>query len=493
MMNLKRCLLGAFGALLLTATAQTNALADPPAAAASAQHGAGGARASIRLDIGHAKAWVGQALPITLRAYFRGVEGVTLEGAPQIASREIITSELGQEPKQAAAIIGGERTLVVTWTGTVTPSGAGPVELEVDLPVRLRYREAAPRVVVRDAWQDDPFAGMDADPFGGAMFAQMRQMMEQQMSHRLGRLREQAVPLKATAHLDAEALPVTDQPASFSGAVGRFTLSTSASATHLRASEPLTLRIEVAGDGDLDRVDLPGVATSESWKAYPPKLTSAAPPAGSKKRGPRVFEQVLVPLEGGDLTVPPVSLTAFDPVSARYVTQETRPIAVSVDGAGAPDPVPPAPAVATPASAALPIAEEPPSVEVTPVKPWGVGLRVAPVLLLAAATTLLGVLKHFQKERSLRRAMRKAAAENAAGWFFASARDLIEIRLARVWEVPPEAVTALAIRERLGARGDPLADVLAADQSLRFGRAAFERAELVTLCSSVEHSLRGAS
>ncbi len=132
-------------------------------------------------------------------------------------------------------------------------------------------------------------------------------------------------------------------------------------------------------------------------------------------------------------------------------------------------------------------------VDVTPIEPWSVGLRVAPVLLLAMATALLGVLRHFRKERTLRRAMRKAASQNAAGWFFASARSLIEIRLARLWDVPPEAVTAPAIRERLGVLGDTLADVIGADQSLRFGRAAFERAELVALCSSVEHSLRGAS
>jgi hypothetical protein len=494
-MSRKTHILGALGALVLTAAAQTSALAAPPAAPAApaAQNRSGtGARASIRLDVGHATAWVGQALPVTLRAYFRGVVGVTLEGAPQIASREIITSELAPEPKQVTQIIAGEPTLVATWTGTVTPSSAGPVDFSIELPVRVRYREAAPQVVSRDTGQDDPFGDMDADPFGASMFARMQHMMDQQMAmmQTMGRVREQTATLQATAHLDALALPVQDQPASFSGAVGRYDLTASASSTHLRASEPLTLRIAVDGEGDLDRVDVPGVATSDTWKAYPPKLTSDATPPG-KKRGPRVFEQVLVPLRGGDMTVPAVSLTAFDPVTGRYVTRETRPIAVSVDASAALDPAGASPTVS--ASASLPATGEAVRVDVSPIPPWRIGLRVAPVLILVAVAALLGVLRRARAERALRRAMRRAVSEKAVGSFFVSARRLIEARLARRWGVPPEAVTPLSIRERLGERGETLAEVMASDQSLRFGRATFDHADLLALCSSVERSLRGAS
>ena len=78
--------------------------------------------------------------------------------------------------------------------------------------------------------------------------------------------------------------------------------------------------------------------------------------------------------------------------------------------------------------------------------------------------------------------MRRAASENAAGWFFASARALVETRLARLWGVPREAVTPSCIRERLGARGDALAEVIAADQSVRFGRATFERRPSSSRC-----------
>jgi hypothetical protein len=54
-------------------------------------------------------------------------------------------------------------------------------------------------------------------------------------------------------------------------------------------------------------------------------------------------------------------------------------------------------------------------------------------------------------------------------------------------------VNALAIRERLGPRGHPLAEALAADEALRFGRARLVNPDLLPLCTSIEQSLGGAS
>ena len=75
----------------------------------------------------------------------------------------------------------------------------------------------------------------------------------------------------------------------------------------------------------LDRVELPGIANSGDWKAYP--ATSKTEPASPGKReAQKTFEQVLIPLHGGTLTIPPVTLSAFDPVAGRYTTVETSPL-----------------------------------------------------------------------------------------------------------------------------------------------------------------------
>ena len=101
----------------------------------------GRARAYLRLDLGRTKAWLGQTIPVTISAQFRQVEGVTLEGLPQIKSDAIFTADIAREPKQATQIVNGEPVLVATWTGTITPSTAGPLALSVELPVQIRFHD----------------------------------------------------------------------------------------------------------------------------------------------------------------------------------------------------------------------------------------------------------------------------------------------------------------------------------------------------------------
>jgi hypothetical protein len=477
---------------------QTSALAAPSPSTLGTSSQVAAARersahASLRLDIGRAKAWVGQTVPVTLKAYFRGAEGVTIEGAPQLKSPGIFTSELAQEPHQATEMIGGEPVLVATWTGTVTPSSPGPLPVVAELPVRVRYREAAPQVAMPampDLSQDDPFAALGGNPFDRSF---LRNLMEQSM----GRVREESVSLRASAHpIDALALPTADQPPTFTGAVGRFDLRASVSSASAHVSEPVTLTIVVGGEGDFDRVDLSGVTSSGDWKAYPPSVTTEAAPPG-KRLGRKVFQQVLVPLHGGNLTVPPVSLVAFDPVSGRYVTRETSPLALSVEGtavtadlasASAPAPSPlVSPALDVPAPTVGPL--------VTPsiVHPRVVALRVAPAFLLVLAAALFACFRRRRPERALRREMKRAAVRGSVVPFYRAAHALIEARLSTRWSLPFDEVSVDVIRRRLGPEGDTLADTLLADEAIRFGRARLENPDLVSLCSSIERALGGDS
>lgn len=504
-MNLKRVIAVAFGAAALCTGSAPSALAAPPAAKPVSASGVAPAskqspHASLRLDIGRGKAWVGQAVPVTLQLYFRGVEAATLGGSPQITSTGVFTSDLSREPRQATEIIGGEPVLVATWTGTLTPSSPGALEVLAAIPVRVRYRDAAPRVEMSDPFAGDPFAGFGGNPFaglGGNPFdtSMFDHFFERAMPQALGRIHEQEVSLRATGRpIDVIALPTADQPPSFTGAIGRFDLKSSVSTTHAHVSEPVTLRIVVQGAGDLDRVDLAGVATSDSWKAYPAKATLEAAAKGARPR--KMFEQVLVPLRGGDLSIPAVELTAFDPESGRYVTTQTAPLAVSVDGTAlAADVASPATPATSPALAdpPLPPPDAGPLVIPRVVRPTTVALSLVPVALLVAAAAVITRVRRRRGEKSLRRAMRKAAARGEAVPFYRAAHALIEARLSARWGIHPEDVSASSIKERLGPEGATLAEAWATDEALRFGRGRMDGADLAFLCSTVERSLGGAS
>lgn len=498
-MSRKRILLGALGALALTTVLGPSALASSPATAAPTSQAAPDnrqtAHAWLRLDVRRTRAWVGQAVPVTLQAYFRGAEGVTLEGAPQLTSvAGIFTSDLGREPRQSTAVVNGEPVLVATWTGTVAPSTAAPLTLSAELPVRVRYRDAPPHVEQAAAPPvDDLFGALAANPFDTSA---IDRFFQQSMGQSQGRLHEEVVSLRATAGpVTVQDLPTANQPASFTGAIGKFNLKASLSSTHAQVSEPVTLRLVVDGDGDLDRVDLAGVATSSDWKAYPPKSTLVAAAKGQRAR--KVFEQVLVPLHGGDLVVPPVSLAAFDPDTAGYVTRETQPFVVAVEGSAAaadpPSQSAPVPVAPTTATAAPAPPDAGPLMVPRIVAPRRLAMWLSPLAPLVALAALASHRRRRRDERVLRRTMRKAAARGDVVPFYQAAHALIETRLASRWGVAPESVSALSIRDRLGAVGDPLVEVLAADEALRFGRGSLDKPDLVPLCSSIERSLGGAS
>jgi hypothetical protein len=480
---------------MLTCALGTQALAATTVSATASQTAAEprSPRASLRLDIGRGKAWVGQTIPVTVTAFFRDVDGVTLEGAPQIGSSGLFTSELSREPRQSTQVIQGEPMLVATWTGTLTPISPASLEVSVQLPVHLRYHLAAPRVEASNPFDEDAFDALAANPFDPSV---MNRFFNRAMSREAPVQRhEQDVSLRATGRpIEVVALPEKDQPASFTGAIGRFELAASLSSTRASVSEPVTLRVDVTGDGDLDRVDLAGVTTSDAWKAYPPK--SSVEPATKGARARKVFEQVLVPLRGGTLSVPPVSLSAFDPQLGQYTTRETAALSVTVDGTGTPPGAGPSLPLKAASSATLstptPVMQ-PPMPPLRTAQPVTLAIRLAPVPLLVVAALVLARFRKTRAVRSLRRTMRVTARRGDAVPFYRAARTLIEGRLAERWGIRPAEVSPRAIEDHLGPDGEALAAAILADETLRFGRGRLERADLVGACSAIEQSLRGAS
>ncbi|MGH7894668.1 MAG: BatD family protein [Candidatus Binatia bacterium] len=118
-------------------------------------------------------------------------------------------------------------------------------------------------------------------------------------------------------------LPSEGRPADFSGAVGRFTFDVTASPTDVAAGDPVTVRSVVRGEGSLDGISAPTIAASDTVRVY---RVQAAPPAD----GERTFEQVVIPLRDGPLTLPALRFSYFDPTSRSYRTLAPARIALTV-------------------------------------------------------------------------------------------------------------------------------------------------------------------
>ncbi len=68
--------------------------------------------------------------------------------------------------------------------------------------------------------------------------------------------------------ITAKALPVTGKPADFTGAVGRYEIESSLDKDHVEAGDPVTLRVRIQGQGNINTVQTPKLPKMDDFKVY---------------------------------------------------------------------------------------------------------------------------------------------------------------------------------------------------------------------------------
>jgi hypothetical protein len=430
----------------------------------------------LRLAVPKRALYVGQSVPVTLKAYFRPGTEVTLTGPPSLTNAAFTLSQLPAEPRQTVEAVGGMPYRVASWTGVATAAMAGNQAMEASLPIVARYREASRRAAPVDpfaAFGDDDLTSssllrsfMNHSPFGDAddLFAPVR---------------ERDMTLRSTAQtIDVQPLPA-GAPAGFSGAVGQFDVRATLQPSAGVAFEPMKLQIAVSGHGSFDRVALAGLPSSASWKSYPARVVP--PPANGAPLGNKVFEQAVVPQTSGDVTLPPIAFSFFDPDHRRYVSRSTTAMTVHVAPAAAG--VTNSAAATASAPAVVAGAERRPPDQIvstlTPPyrQPWFWLLLALPVVALAA----LAQSRHERQPslRAQRRRRRGALAEQRAAIaraaeardpqrFFAAAELALQERLSERWGIAPGEVTASEVERRMGATARPIATTLSLAEQIRY-------------------------
>ena len=162
---------------------------------------------------------------------------------------------------------------------------------------------------------------------------------------------QQVIDIKTNgASIEIKPLPTADRPSTFSGAVGDFTLATSAQPGKARTGEPVSMKIEIKGLGNFDRIEPPSLTNTEGWRAYQPsEETQALDDLGLS--AVKTFTFPLVPAKSVN-SLPTVEFSYFDPNAEKYVTLKSSPIKIAIDGAQLPDLAgSPAPQSASPAPA----------------------------------------------------------------------------------------------------------------------------------------------
>jgi tetratricopeptide (TPR) repeat protein len=153
-------------------------------------------------------------------------------------------------------------------------------------------------------------------------------------SPRAGTVERQGVPFEVRVR----PLPEKGRPADFQPSnVGRYTITSSVDRNEVKAGEPVTLTITVSGEGRISSVKLPPFPRIEGTRSYEPTVDDAVTTDGGVLGGRRTWEVLILPQKTGDLEIPAVELSAFDPVAERYETGRTQPIKIRVTSAALPD------------------------------------------------------------------------------------------------------------------------------------------------------------
>ena len=151
---------------------------------------------------------------------------------------------------------------------------------------------------------------------------------------RLFSLRGQFQPVDISSEpLALRIAPLPDgAPPAFSGAVGDWSVTAAASKTDVEVGEPLHIEITIEGTGNVATLGVPSFSPPGAFEQYEPNIETFIDRSGSRIRGRKTFEYVLIPRANGSFDMSPIPFAWYDPDSERYVTQEAALPAIRVTG-----------------------------------------------------------------------------------------------------------------------------------------------------------------
>lgn len=119
-------------------------------------------------------------------------------------------------------------------------------------------------------------------------------------------------------------------PASFSGAVGHFSMETEFPDARLAANSAATCQVRISGSGNLTFVQAPKLSLPGSFEQYNVKTTESINPSAAGISGYRQFDYPFIARAEGTYDIEPVEFSYFDPSRMEYRTLTSKPFTLEV-------------------------------------------------------------------------------------------------------------------------------------------------------------------
>lgn len=125
-------------------------------------------------------------------------------------------------------------------------------------------------------------------------------------------------------------LPIDGKPASFSGAVGNFNLSSTINSTELKTNEPATIKVVISGSGNMKLLKNPEIKFPDAFEVYDPKADNEFNTGSGGVSGTKTVEYLFIPRRAGKYEIPSAELSYFDLNNKTYKTLRTPVYVVNV-------------------------------------------------------------------------------------------------------------------------------------------------------------------
>ncbi len=187
--------------------------------------------------------------------------------------------------------------------------------------------------------------------------------------------------------------------------VGAIALAAELGDRQVSVGQPVTVRVSATGEGNVRAWSLPRLPAIPGTRSFDPAPTEKVAPRAGRIAGTRTEETVLVPETPGELVIPPLPFSWFDPARGRYQAASTPELRIAV-AAAAPE------AQGAAASDALAAALRPPRAGALSQRgppPWS-----SPLFAIALGVPIAAFLAVVTRDRLRAREARGGAARRSA-------------------------------------------------------------------------------
>lgn len=256
----------------------------------------------VRTTVDKTKAYVNEQVTLTFRFY----QGVRLFRNPEYSPPTLTGFWVEDLPPQKKyyQTINGRRYFVAEIRTALFPTAAGKQTIgEATLNCSIED--------LRSVFKGDPFSILDRGWTNS--------------------FRQGKPQVLRSKPINIEVLPLPDEgkPEDFKGSVGDFRMRSSVDKKKVEAGQPITLKMQISGKGNIKSVSEPVLPQLENFRVYSSGSSEKISKESYTLQGTKTYEEVLIPKESGKYTVPPLSFSYFDLKTKTYKTLRTKPIVIT--------------------------------------------------------------------------------------------------------------------------------------------------------------------